>query len=143
MHVITNTEHDSSNLGLMLRWINLKEVNDTYECDIGDEVLVETAKRMKLIIRASDTACRYGGDEFILLLKNITSGSNLRAIGEKLRQSISEPIQTSSGLLHISCSIGASLYPKHSNTLDSLIKSADNAMFKAKARYAPLFAVAS
>lgn len=144
MHVITNTEHDSSNLGLMLIDLDqFKEVNDTYGHDIGDEVLVETAKRMKLIIRASDTACRYGGDEFILLLKNITDEDSLRAIGEKLRQSISEPIQTSSGLLHISCSIGASLYPKHSNTLDSLIKSADNAMFKAKKQGRNIVAVAS
>lgn len=83
MHVITNTEHDSSNLGLMLIDLDqFKEVNDTYGHDIGDEVLVETAKRMKLIIRASDTACRYGGDEFILLLKNITDEDSLRAIGE-------------------------------------------------------------
>lgn len=111
---------------------HFKGINDLYGHDVGDQVLVEAARRMKRELRAGDTVARHGGDEFILLALNQLNADDARGVGEKLRAAIGEPVATSVGLLPISCSIGIALCPAHGQTLDVLRKAADQAMYVAK-----------
>ena len=108
-----------------------KLVNDQYGHDVGDEVLVELARRMQSLLRASDAVARWGGEEFLLLL----SGSDQQQgqlVAEKLRRLVGEhPFATSGGNLEISISIGvAALKPQRAT--DETIKAADGALYQAK-----------
>lgn len=117
---------------LLLDLDRFKEVNDAYGHDVGDQVLVEAARRMTRELRAGDTVARHGGDEFILLALNLLGAEDARGVGEKLRTAIAEPMVTSAGMLTISCSIGIALCPAHGQTLENLRKAADQAMYLAK-----------
>ena len=110
-----------------------KTINDTYGHDAGDYVLVTVSKRMLKLLRESDTIARIGGDEFIILLTNLSDKSKVEAILEKLLEIVEEPILFKDTELSISTSAGISFYSKD-EPLDSdeLIRRADKAMYKAK-----------
>jgi diguanylate cyclase (GGDEF)-like protein len=111
---------------------HFKEINDKHGHEVGDEVLVECAKRMTAEIRACDTVARHGGDEFVILLANTLNADDAMRVGEKLLRAIAQPIESTGGLLQITCSIGMSLYPVDGESLDGLRRSADQAMYDAK-----------
>lgn len=110
-----------------------KIINDTYGHDAGDYILVTVSQRMFKLIRESDTIARIGGDEFVMLLTNLSDKSKVESIIEKLITIVEEPILFKEIELNISLSAGIAF---HSNdTLldsDELIRRADNAMYKAK-----------
>ena len=110
-----------------------KTINDTYGHDAGDYVLVTVSKRMLKLLRESDTIARIGGDEFIILLTNLSDKSKVEAVLEKLLEIVEEPILFKDTELSISTSAGISFYSKD-EPLDSdeLIRRADKAMYKAK-----------
>lgn len=109
-----------------------KNINDKHGHEVGDEVLVEIAKRMTREIRACDTVARHGGDEFVVLLANTLNSDDARTVGEKLRNAVAQPIDTSAGALTTTCSIGIAMYPGDGETLDSMRRAADQAMYDAK-----------
>lgn len=109
-----------------------KPVNDNYGHAIGDILLQQVAQRMRDCLRDSDTVGRIGGDEFLVLLPHVESGSDSSHIAEKLLDAISSPYRINSINIHISCSIGIALYPDHGNTVLELIQTADQAMYVAK-----------
>lgn len=117
---------------LLLDLDHFKAVNDRHGHEVGDQVLVEAARRMTRELRSCDTVARHGGDEFIILALNQLGAEDARAVGEKLRAAIAEPILTAAGLLRISCSIGIALCPASGQTLESLRQAADQAMYTAK-----------
>jgi diguanylate cyclase len=126
-------ERTSSPFALLLVDLDLfKEINDTYGHEIGDQVLKVGAKRMASALRACDTVARHGGDEFTVLLETVSSVEDAIKIAEKLRVTLTEPIETSKGLLRISCSVGVAVCPNHGHTLDALRAAADQAMYQAK-----------
>lgn len=118
---------------LLIDLDHFKEINDLHGHEVGDDVLIETARRMTKEIRACDTVARHGGDEFVVLLANTLSLEDAQAVGQKLRIAISAPMATSAGRLTLTCSIGVALYPAHGQTLDAIRKAADQAMYRAKA----------
>ena len=113
---------------------NFKTINDNYGHKEGDNVLVETAKRLKNILREEDIVYRFGGDEFIVTLEHIKNSEDIAKIARKLNQSLQIPYQTNNYTFYISCSIGISIYPNDALTPDELIKNADVAMYQAKNR---------
>jgi diguanylate cyclase (GGDEF)-like protein len=113
---------------------NFKNINDQHGHQAGDEVLRTCAERMALELRASDTVARHGGDEFIILLGNVLNAEDACVVVEKIRASITKPIETSVGPANVSCSIGVALYPVHGEELDSLSALADQAMYLSKKR---------
>ncbi|MDO9596281.1 MAG: EAL domain-containing protein [Azoarcus sp.] len=117
---------------LFLDLDRFKEVNDIHGHDAGDEVLVEVSRRMKAVLRAQDTVCRQGGDEFILLLTEIDhAGADLCA--RKLLAAMAEPCPLSNGIaLRLSVSIGVAMFPDDGPTAQALLKNADSAMYQAK-----------
>lgn len=124
---------NANSFGLLLIDLDhFKEINDSYGHEVGDEVLVETAKRMTAEIRACDTVARHGGDEFVILLANMLNAADAQTVGEKLLAAISAPLKTSAGQLQITGSIGVAIYPEHGTSLDAIRRAADQAMYQAK-----------
>lgn len=113
-----------------------KSINDTYGHDAGDIVLQTTARRLKENTRGDDTVSRHGGDEFLYLLTEIHDEKDIAMIAEKLIKTIHVPCHVSVRDLKISPSIGAcigiSIFPKNGTTADTLVKCADEAMYRAK-----------
>lgn len=110
-----------------------KHVNDTYGHEVGDWLLINAANRIKHSIRASDTIARIGGDEFVVLLPDVSDENGALVVAEKIRASLDEPFIMDDGvILDISSSIGVSFYPDHAKETQELIGSGDAAMYKAK-----------
>jgi len=109
-----------------------KSVNDSLGHDAGDDVLKEVAARLLDCMRESDTVSRIGGDEFIVVLERFKDRGMARQIGERIINSISQPIRLGGKEVQIGASIGGSFYPDNGNDSETLIKSADSAMYKVK-----------
>lgn len=126
-------ERDQTRLALLFLDLDkFKYVNDQYGHGVGDLLLQHTAKELLNCVRASDVVARIGGDEFIVLLRNIQSLQDAMRIAEIIRQRLSEPCQLAGHTLHNACSIGVALYPEHGSDSSSLYQHADNAMYQAK-----------
>ena len=112
---------------------NFKLVNDKFGHDAGDELLQETAKRFNNLLRESDTICRLGGDEFIILLPRLKHPrKNTEDVARKIVHSLDEPFLIKDNQIYVNTSIGIALYPDDGEEGEILIKSADKAMYTAK-----------
>ena len=109
-----------------------KPINDTLGHAVGDLLLMEVAKRLQDCVRASDTAARIGGDEFVVLLSTIEAEQDALAVAEKIRHALEQPFELAGHRLHISSSLGVAIYPEHGNDEKTLLKNADLAMYYAK-----------
>ncbi|MCP4597353.1 GGDEF domain-containing protein [Neptuniibacter sp.] len=117
---------------LFLDLDGFKAINDNYGHDCGDHILKNCAERISAEIRESDTACRIGGDEFLVVLSQIESDKDITQLCERLVSSIKQPINYGSHNLFVTVSIGASVYPSHGDGSENLRRSADQAMYQAK-----------
>ncbi|MEL7564125.1 MAG: EAL domain-containing protein [Dehalobacterium sp.] len=111
---------------------NFKNINDTYGHFMGDEVLVILAQRIKTLIGEKISASRFGGDEFILIIKDIKRKEELNPIVRTVHRIINKPIPIQGEIFYVSVSIGISIYPDDAPSLNELLKNADTAMFKSK-----------
>lgn len=131
-----SVRHGYYNAILFLDLDDFKQVNDTMGHDVGDELLVQLAQRLKQAIRGNDVVSRFGGDEFVLLLEDLsdepsTAAVQARTIAEKILWHLSMPFTIASRSLHFTASIGITLFAKEHNVYD-LLKEADVAMYEAK-----------
>jgi diguanylate cyclase (GGDEF)-like protein/PAS domain S-box-containing protein len=120
---------------LALLFIDLdrfKPINDRHGHEAGDAVLRTVAERLQSQLRAADTVCRQGGDEFIVLLSEVSDPDTLPAVADKLLAAIERPIGWQGQALQISASLGIAAYPIDGEDLDTLIRRADTAMYAAK-----------
>ena len=123
-----------SNGHLTLMFLDLdhfKDINDTLGHSVGDALLIELAKRMRLVLREADMLTRLGGDEFILLLPGIDA-DGASHVANKLLATIAAPYRRDHYKLILTASIGIALYPEDGKDLETLSKSADTAMYRAK-----------
>ncbi|MHB0985065.1 MAG: putative bifunctional diguanylate cyclase/phosphodiesterase [Sulfuricella sp.] len=111
-----------------------KVVNDTLGHVIGDSLLKKVASRLKGCLREGDTLARQGGDEFTLLLPQVDDREDAMRTAEKMIKSFDAPIQVDEHELYVTISIGIALYPLDGESMDSLIKNADIAMYDSKAK---------
>ncbi len=109
-----------------------KQINDTLGHDYGDKVLQDVSHRMKNILRADDTLFRLGGDEFTVIMENFSSSEKPSKLAQRIVASFENPMLIDGHTIHISSSIGISLYPDDSSNPSDLIRYADSAMYKAK-----------
>jgi len=109
-----------------------KPVNDTYGHDIGDQVLIEVAIRIKENLREQDTASRLGGDEFTLLLGNVNSIEQCKQAMIRIHEAIAQPYVINKKSITIAASSGLTIYPLDNADPDTLIRHADSAMYQAK-----------
>ncbi|MDP3515987.1 MAG: EAL domain-containing protein [Pseudohongiella sp.] len=111
---------------------NFKSVNDNLGHDAGDELLVESAKRIKACIRSVDTVGRYSGDEFVALLVDVFSVSVAARIADNMVTAMREPFELNGRQVYCSVSIGVSFYPDDGDNPDMLLIKADQAMYEVK-----------
>lgn len=126
---------DKSGRDSAVLWIDLdlfKEINDSMGHEAGDQVLKAFADRLKSLVRGTDSVIRYGGDEFIVVLKEVTSNGNAAVIAEKILRAVKEPFEVQDEVVKISASIGVAMYPSDGATPSVLLNNADIAMYKAK-----------
>ncbi len=110
-----------------------KLVNDSYGQIVGDKLLQFVADKLKSCVREADVLARFGGDEFILLLPDIHSAQDASTVARKISAATSQPFVYGKSEIHISLSIGASLYPDHGNNWQLLLKKADTALCNSRA----------
>ncbi|MFO1219278.1 MAG: EAL domain-containing protein [Burkholderiaceae bacterium] len=111
-----------------------KAINDSLGHAAGDELLRTMAARLSALVRGADLVARLGGDEFVILVEDIDDPADLRALGQRLLQSIGEPLTLQDRRFQISGSVGISLYPNDGDDAQTLLKNADAAMYLAKSK---------
>jgi diguanylate cyclase (GGDEF)-like protein/PAS domain S-box-containing protein len=122
---------------LFLDLDHFKEVNDTLGHEAGDSLLQEVARRLRESVRQCDTVSRWGGDEFIVMLESLDTSAavatdQLNEIAAKILAEMSKPIRVGEVVCPITSSIGATLFRDPNQSLDQLLKRADDAMYRAK-----------
>ncbi len=128
-------QRDQTRLALMFIDVDhFKPINDGLGHAIGDRLLQEVAYRIRQSIRESDTAARFGGDEFIVLLRNIVDGDGAFTVAEKIRLTINQAFDCEAHRLVVSVSIGIAIHPEHGADIVELSRCADEAMYEAKDR---------
>ncbi len=130
---IARNKRQKKNTGLLFLDLDkFKQVNDSYGHDIGDGLLNLVAKRLNKCIRACDLIARMGGDEFVIVLTEVSSRQDIAFIAKKIKYALTQPFFIDNYHLNIGVSIGISFWPDDGNNSERLIKSADQAMYNAK-----------
>jgi diguanylate cyclase (GGDEF)-like protein/PAS domain S-box-containing protein len=111
-----------------------KPINDTFGHAMGDALLQRVAQRMSACVRSSDTVARLGGDEFVVLLPVVEGPADALQVAEKIRHALHETFELDGNVVQISASMGVAIYPDHGVDELALTKSADLAMYSAKAQ---------
>ena len=136
---IISAKRRQQQLALLFLDLDLfKEVNDTFGHKVGDELLVEVAKGLKEVVqRGNDTVARIGGDEFLILLTDISDNDNVKILIEKIFEKFSKPLwlEQFSVEIKVNISIGVSIFPDHGEDADTLISKADAAMYDVKKKH--------
>lgn len=131
-HALSMSQRNHTQMAvLFLDLDHFKNVNDSLGHRIGDELLIQVAKRLSSVIREEDTVSRLGGDEFILVFQD-TDTDGAAHVAEKLLESIIQPYQIEQHSLVITPSIGIAMFPVDGENFESLSKCADVAMYRAK-----------
>lgn len=120
-----------------------KQVNDAHGHAAGDALLVEAARRMERCVRDADTVARLGGDEFAVILSDLNEPREAEDVARRIKQMLAEPFMLDEGTAQISGSIGIAIYPQHGGDELLLKKSADQALYAAKAGGRNMFVMAS
>ena len=124
--------HEQSLAVVFLDLDGFKIVNDVYGHDVGDKLLIAISVRMKNALREGDNLSRFGGDEFVAVLPNLTKVEDCEPLLERLLLAASAPVTLGDIVLNVSASIGVTLYPEDNVDADLLIRHADQAMYMAK-----------
>ena len=134
-HLIAKSVRNASSFALLFIDLdNFKTINDTKGHVFGDQVLIETALRLKQSIRNSDTAARIGGDEFLVLLEDTSNKDDVSAKVEALTEALGEKFIIVGETFEVSYSLGVAIYPDDGITTDALLMLADKAMYDSKHR---------
>lgn len=130
---IANARRGNKQIALLFVDLNrFKQINDTLGHAVGDEVLQLAARCMVASVRASDTVSRHGGDEFLILLDDISQASDAAAVADKVIAALGTPALINDHVMRLTASIGISLYPADGERARELIALADGAMYRAK-----------
>jgi diguanylate cyclase (GGDEF)-like protein len=111
---------------------HFKHINDSLGHAVGDQLLQSAAKRLQACVRDSDTVSRQGGDEFVVLLTEIEAARDAALAAEKLIAAMAAPHLIGGQRLHVTLSIGISLYPDDGKNVETVLRNADTAMYHAK-----------
>lgn len=130
---ITQADRNQSQLAVMFIDLDrFKIINDSLGHTMGDRLLQSVSHRLQEHIRKSDTLSRFGGDEFTLLLPEITGQEAAVQVAEKILESIKKPFKITGHDIYVGASIGIAMYPNGGDNMDSLIKNSDIAMYQVK-----------
>ncbi len=111
-----------------------KSVNDTYGHEAGDRMLVHVANTLRKTVRTSDTICRFGGDEFVIILEQIISAEDANRVAYQVGAQVAEPIAWEKTELRTGASVGVAVYPEDATDPQALLQRADECMYEDKRR---------
>ena len=132
-HEIRQADRARCSIGVLLIDLDhFKEINDTLGHLIGDDLLVEAARRISACTRETDTVARLGGDEFIVILTRLNDPRHAEMVAAKIIERLAEPFQLGESVGYVSASLGITVYPQDAREVEDLLKSADQAMYVAK-----------
>lgn len=132
-HVFARTQRSRRNAAIIFIDLDhFKPINDTHGHEVGDAVLKEIARRLKRCVRQEDLAFRIGGDEFLIILPDISDGAYAGEVARHVTDAVSKPLHVHGLALWLSTSIGISIFPRDAQDIDTLINQADTAMYDAK-----------
>jgi diguanylate cyclase (GGDEF)-like protein len=132
-HVIERAERDSEAISLLFIDLDhFKNINDSLGHHAGDLLLIEASRRLKALVRSTDTVARLGGDEFVVLMESNTSHVAAATMADKVVAAFKKPFQANGVDLYVGCSIGITVFPEDGNDAVALLKNADTAMYRAK-----------
>jgi diguanylate cyclase (GGDEF)-like protein len=117
---------------LLLDLDGFKEINDTQGHQVGDLILKEVAERLRQEVKKDNLVARLGGDEFTIIIENAQSSVKVAKIGNRIKKRLAEPYHLIGKQFLLDSSIGASIYPTHSQSIEELVAFADTAMYRAK-----------
>jgi diguanylate cyclase (GGDEF)-like protein len=123
---------DASLAVLFVDLDEFKLVNDGYDHGFGDEVLKAVADRIRRVMRENDTLARMGGDEFTIILRDLTHAEAAGVVAQKILALFEQPFAIKRQTIFLGASIGISVYPRHGEQADDLVRKADTAMYRAK-----------
>lgn len=130
---ICNAERQKTKLAVMFLDLDrFKVINDSLGHHVGDLVLIEAASRLIKAMRKADSVCRWGGDEFVLLIEQAGDRQQLERLAQRIIDVLSEPVRVQGQDLHISTSIGIAIYPEQIADANGLLRHADISMYKSK-----------
>ncbi|MDQ1910310.1 EAL domain-containing protein [Paenibacillus sp. GD4] len=130
---ISQAKQDDSMLGVMFIDLDrFKNINDTFGHEIGDQLLMEAAERLRQGLHSTDWISRQGGDEFTVVAVELTHEEDAEKVARKIIDLLSRPFRIEGHELRIGCSIGISLYPSDGEDAVTLMKNADTAMYRVK-----------
>lgn len=131
--VIKDTQRSPFLTGIMFIDLDdFKSVNDTYGHDLGDEVLIISAQRMRECIRDHDIVFRLSGDEFMIIFRQISGEFHLNQLAYRLLDTMVQPMHVGDYDIHVSCSIGIAIVGKHGTDAATIMRCADKALYQAK-----------
>jgi|GEM_PF-641508 len=111
---------------------HFKRINDTLGHGVGDAMIKACGERLAAVLREDDVVARFGGDEFVLVLENFSQASDAAVVAGKVLACCAEPFVIDGRELHVSASVGVSIYPEDGADGETLLKNADTAMYRAK-----------
>ncbi len=130
---ITRAQRECSSFALLYIDIDhFKVVNDSMGHAAGDELLNIISKRLRDILRKSDTISRLGGDEFTVIIESFEDISNITVVARNILDALSTPVEVNQKSVYVGASIGVAIYPQDGKSFGSLLKNADTAMYRAK-----------
>ncbi len=130
---LTNSDDDATGALLFIDLNDFKQINDKFGHEIGDQLLIIASERLRKSLRSCDIIGRPGGDEFVALVPDVDEDI-AEKLAARLTIALEEPYLIGRQILPCAASIGLALYPKNANTLTGLLREADQAMYRAKAR---------
>jgi len=130
---MTDSPDDATGALLFIDLNEFKDINDRYGHTIGDQLLTIAAERLRKSLRSCDIIGRPGGDEFVALVPDVNA-KVADKLAQRLTRALEEPYNIGSETMNCAASIGLALYPDNASTLTGLLREADQAMYRAKAR---------
>ena len=130
---LSDSADDATGALLFIDLNDFKIINDSHGHEVGDQLLTIAAKRLRKSLRSCDIIGRPGGDEFVALVPDVEPDT-AEKLANRLAMALEEPYLIGQETLKCAASIGLALYPTNANTLTGLLREADQAMYRAKAR---------
>lgn len=132
-HAIEHARRDNHQVALLFVDLDhFKTINDSLGHHVGDQLLIEASKRLRALVRRTDTVARLGGDEFVVLMERVASSYDTAQLAAKIVEDFRLPFLVKDATLHVGCSVGVAVYPEDGADDASLLRNADVAMYKAK-----------
>ena len=131
-HLVQSSREQHSGALLFIDLDRFKEINDVFGHSVGDIVLAQTAERILAEVRESDTVARLGGDEFVIMLPNLVTDNTIRSTASRILDRLAEAFTVRGNDHFLGASIGIVVFPNDGSSVETLLKNADSAMYRAK-----------